>query len=595
MSLPIRYQIRPIDPKLHLFEVVLTVQEPDPMGQSFTLPAWIPGSYMIRDFAKNIVSLEANHAGDPINATKTDKQTWLFPPASGPLQLRYIVYAWDLSVRSAHLDNTHAYFNGTSVFLSVSGQEEAPCEVVILPPEGDEFVDWKVATAMTPLSAQARSFGHYQAANYDELIDHPVEMGNLTFIEFKACGVPHEMAIYGRHNADEERLAKDLTTVCEHHIRFFGEPAPMDHYLFMVMAVGDGYGGLEHRASTSLLCKREDLPHKNDPGVSDGYRNFLGLCSHEYFHTWNVKRIKPAVYSPYDLSKETYTPLLWAFEGITSHYDDLCLVRTGLITPESYLELLGKTLTRNLRGTGHLKQTVTESSYDTWTKFYKQDENAPNAIVSYYTKGAAIALCLDLTIRQMTQDKKSLDDVMLQLWKRHGNKGVNNQTIQEIAAEIAGDNLDTFFDLALNTTHPLPLDSLLSHIGIEYHTRPATDQNDLGGKPSSENTTPLTIGARLVSNNMGMKISHVAEHGPAHLAGLSAGDELIAADGLRITKNTFGKDLEKHHQGDNIKIQFFRRDELMHTSLSIQATPENTVYLTQKPDQKITEQYFFPS
>ena len=401
------YTIVPTDPGLHLFEVTLTIARPAPDGQIVSLPAWIPGSYMIREFARNIVQIRAESEGRKLRLTKLDKHSWRAARCNGPLTLVYQVYAWDLSVRAAHLDHTHGFFNGTSVFLKVHGKETLPHVVDICPPEGEAFAHWRVATSLPEHKARRHRFGTYIAQDYDELIDHPVEMGEFTLIRFDAHGVPHEMAITGRvPNLDTERLAADLKAICEQQIALF-EPttkrAPMERYVFLTLAVGDGYGGLEHRASTALICSRADLPVKGHPQMTDGYRGFLGLCSHEYFHTWNVKRIKPAVFAPYDLAQENYTPLLWLFEGFTSYYDDLTLVRAGRIDAQAYLGLLAKTLNAVLRGSGRLKQSVADSSFDAWTKYYRQDENAPNAIVSYYQKGALVALLFDLTIRAQTK------------------------------------------------------------------------------------------------------------------------------------------------------------------------------------------------
>ena len=373
----INYTIAPINPSAHLFEVILTIAKPDPDGQVVSLPAWIPGSYLIRDFARNIVEIAAVADRKPLALLKLDKQSWRCAPCTGPVTLRYSVYAWDLSVRSAHLDTTHGYFNGTSVFLRVHGQDHLPCTVEIVPPEGPFAESWRVATTLPCEDAPKWGFGRYRAADYDELIDHPVEMGDFTLIEFEACGVPHAVTLTGRHRADTERLARDLKTICEYEIAFFGIPAPMQEYLFQVMVIDDGYGGLEHRSSTSLICSRSDLPRVGEPETSEGYRSFLGLCSHEYFHTWNVKRIKPAAFIPYDLSREVHTPLLWLFEGFTAYYDDLILRRCRLIDDESYLELLGQNITRVMRGSGRLKQPLADSSFDAWTKYYKQDETPP--------------------------------------------------------------------------------------------------------------------------------------------------------------------------------------------------------------------------
>jgi predicted metalloprotease with PDZ domain len=424
MKNAIRYELALQDPAAHLLALTLTLNTPAPDGQVFLLPAWIPGSYMVRDFARNIVSIRAESGGRAVALKKLDKHSWQAAPCTGALTLRYEVYAWDLSVRAAHVDQTHAFFNGSSVFLRVAGYEHAPHLVELRRPAGVRYKHWRVATALPELAAPRYGFGSYVAAGYDELIDHPVEIGEFALATFEAHGVPHDFALSGLvPNLDMARLCADLKRICESQIALF-EPrtqaAPMTRYVFLARAVGDGYGGLEHRASTALLCARANLPVLGRPDMSDGYRGFLGLCSHEYFHTWNVKRIKPAVFAPYDLQAENYTPLLWLFEGFTSYYDDLMLVRSGVIDEAGYLKLVEKTVNNVLRGAGRSKQSVAESSFDAWTKYYRQDENAPNAIVSYYTKGSLVALALDLTIRAGSDGKKSLDDVMRMLWQRYG-------------------------------------------------------------------------------------------------------------------------------------------------------------------------------
>jgi len=369
----VSYTLVPENPEAHLFKVTVTLDSPNPDGQVFSLPNWIPGSYMIRDFSKNIVTLLARCDGNVTDLERRGKSTWAAPAGVKKIQLEYTVHAWDLSVRTAHLDNQHGFFNGTSVFLSAEGHEHEPHEVELVQPTASAFKDWRVATSLPATSVNQNGYGAYVAADYDELIDHPVEMGTFEKIEFEACGVPHEVILTGEYRTDNERIANDLKVICEAQIRFFGEPAPMDRYVFLVMVVGEGYGGLEHRASTALLITRDHLPVPGVTDASDKYISFLGLCSHEYFHTWNVKRIKPAEFVPYKLAEESYTRLLWFFEGITSYYDDLFLVRTGLISDKQYFNLIGKTFERVQRGGGRLVQSVTDSSYDAWNKFYKQN------------------------------------------------------------------------------------------------------------------------------------------------------------------------------------------------------------------------------
>ncbi len=352
-----------------------------------------------------------------------------------------------------------------------------PCLVDLQRPLGRRFEEWRVATALASArgekdAARPHAFGLYRAANYDELIDHPVEMGNFTLARFSACGVPHEVAISGRHDCDVARLTVDLQRICEWQIRFFGEPAPMPHYVFLITALGDAYGGLEHRASTALHCARDDLPYPGMHGIPERYRSFLGLCSHEYFHTWNVKRIKPAAFTAYNLDAENYTTLLWAFEGFTSYYDDLALLRCGAIKIEHWLKVIAATIDKVQRDPGRQRQTLAESSFDAWTKYYRPDENTPNAVVSYYAKGALVALALDLTLRAGTAGRISLDDVMRALWQRHGEHGprrgigVGDEDIRLIAEELSGLKLESFFADAVHGTADLHLAQLLKPFGI---------------------------------------------------------------------------------------------------------------------------------
>jgi predicted metalloprotease with PDZ domain len=582
---PIRYRIAPVDPTAHLFEVACTIADPDPNGQRVSLPVWIPGSYLVRDFARHVVQLAARSHGRPVHVVKLDKTTWRCDPVTGPLVIVYRVYAWDLSVRTAYLDTSRGYFNGTSVFLMVQGREHRPCVVDIAPPANGGR-DWRVATSLRRRGAAPYGFGEYCAVDYGELVDHPVEMGHFALATFMACGVPHDLVLTGRHRADVERLCRDLQAVCERHIRCFGEPAPFDRYVFLVTAVGDGYGGLEHRASTSLLCSRKDLPSPNESEVGEPYRTFLALASHEYFHAWNVKRITPQAFTPYDLSREMYTRSLWAFEGITSYYDALALVRAKLITPTSYLELLGQTITRLLRGAGRLKQTLEESSFDAWIKFYKPDENTPNAVVSYYTKGAAVALALDLTIRRETENAKSLDDVIRALWERHGKTGVGvpEDGVERLAGEVSNVDLRGFFDRALRGTEDLPLADLLSAFGVTFTLRACESEQDKGGKPSTKpgavRSARATLGVRLADAGPDATLASVHDGSAAQAAGLAAGDTIVAVDGLRAARGNIDMLIGSHAPGATVQVHAFRRDELLVFDVVLKTAPLDTCVLT---------------
>jgi predicted metalloprotease with PDZ domain len=592
----IHYVIQPVQPEAHLFQVTMRIPQPDPSGQQLTLPAWTPGSYMIRDFAKNIVTLKAHCAGTEIELEKLDKQSWRAAPCDGELELRYQVYAWDLSVRTAHLDTTHGYFNGTSVFLKAVGREREGYQVEIRPPVGNAYQNWKLATTLESAGAAHLGFGLYKAADYEELVDHPVEMGTFTFASFEVAGIPHEIAITGRHTADLDRICRDLQAICEYHVGLFGELPPMQRYLFQVMAVGDGYGGLEHRSSTSLLCKRTDLPRHGEEKVTNGYREFLGLCSHEYFHLWNVKRIRPQAFKEADLSREVHTRLLWAFEGITSYYDDLSLVRSGRIDPASYLDLLARVITRVLRGSGRQKQTLEESSFDAWTKFYKADENAPNAIVSYYSKGALVALALDLLIRRDSGGKKSLDHLMGALWERHGRPdlGVAEGDLEALAQEISGLDLTGFFDQALRSTEELPLPELLEAMGVGYRLRAARNSADKGGVAKVDEV-PVSqgpvLGATVRDERGDARVAVVFDGGAAQEAGLSAGDVVVAVDGLRVTAGNLEQRIADIPEGYSVSVHAFRRDELMRFDLKPQAPPENIceLWLLDDPSEEQLE------
>ncbi len=587
----VRYSIFPSNPEAHLFEVRCTVDNPDPWGQTFSLPAWIPGSYLIREFAKHVVRIRAQSGRKMLRMVKLDKNTWQVEPFDGPVTVTMEVYAWDLSVRGAHLDTTHAFFNGPSVFLKVEGREEEPVEIEILPPKGAKYRNWGVATAMRRKGAKPYLFGTYEAANYDELIDHPVEMGTFELTTFKAAGVQHDIAITGRHRTDMRRLAKDLKTLCETQIRFFGEPAPMDRYVFLITAVGDGYGGLEHRASTALLCARNDLPHERMDKTSSGYRTFLGLVSHEYFHTWNVKRIKPAAFTPYDLDRENYTTLLWAFEGFTSYYDDLLLARSGLLSRNTYLDTLGRHVTSLLRTSGRKKQTVAESSFDAWIKYYRSDENTPNAGVNYYLKGSLIALCLDLIIRNQTSGRKSLDDVMRALWKRYGMNGIGvpEDGIEKIAEQVTGVKLKRFFDHTVRSTVDLPLQKLLGTVGIDMALRPPRSGIDRRErKPTrAENAADrgVTLGVRTGTEGGNVRITQVLDGGAAQQAGLAAGDIVIAMDGLRVMPDNFDNQLSRYRPGETVTLHTFRRDELHVLDVALAAAKPDAWSLTANEDK----------
>ncbi len=557
------YTVSARHPASHFFTVSLRIAHPDPGGQTLWLPNWILGSYMIRDFARHIVSVSArNPQGLLLDVKKIAKNRWFVAPTNGELLIEYDVYAWDLSVRGSHLDQTHGYFNPPCLLLGVAGQESEPVTLELMPPLGSE--DWRVATGLEPQQVDGNGFGIYRAADYETLLDHPVEMGLFTDIRFQACEVPHRVAITGRHRADRERLAADLTRICSTIIGFWQDAAPFTDYLFQVMAVGNGYGGLEHRNSTSLLCSRDDLPLAGmsvNP-LPDKYKAFLGLCSHEYFHAWLVKRIRPAELCPPDWEQENYTRLLWVFEGFTSYYDDLMLARAGVLTPQEYLDTLAQTITRYLKNPGRYVQSVTDSSFDAWTKYYKPDENTPNSVVSYYVKGSLVALCIDLTLRDATGGQASLDTLMRRLWREHGRtgRGVEPDSVQKIAEELAPGAFEGKWADWLYGTAELPLKPLLEQAGVRITLR---------AEPGGERPA-ASLGIRGQMSDGAFLIQQVVRGGAAEAAGLSAGDAIIAVDGLKVS-SALEKTIASYAVDATLCIHAFRRDELMTFDVRLKA------------------------
>jgi predicted metalloprotease with PDZ domain len=495
------------------------------------------------------------------------------------------VYALDQSVRGAYLDRRRGYFNGACLFLAAEDREREAVEMILEPSAEACTAGWRVATAMQPVDTDARGFGSYRASDYDELIDHPVEISEFASVPFQAAGVPHRLVIAGRHESDLARVASDLRTLCETHIGFFGPPPPFDRYWFLGLAVGDGYGGLEHRASSSLIFSRSDLPRPDEPGMPADYQRFLGLVSHEYFHTWHVKRIKPHAFVPYRLDQRNHTRLLWVFEGVTSYYQDLLVLRSGLVGVDAYLARLGELLTRVYRVPGRRRQTLADASFDAWDVYYKPEANSANASVSYYAKGALVALALDLTLRRDSRGRSSLDDVMAELWRRYGRgpDGVPEDGFEALAVEIGGPALAEFFARAVRGTEDLPLGPLLEEFGVLLGFRPATGADDRGGtgpRVNSGNGESLGLGAIYRSRDGGIELTQVLDGGPAQSAGLNPGDLLIALGDLRVSDRNLKSRLARLHAGRPIRVSFFRGDELLESIVTLEAARRDTCYLT---------------
>ncbi len=568
----IYYRVNPARPGAHLFQISCSVMEPSPEGQTFTLPAWILGSYTIRDFAGNVVTLRAETGdGTVVAVRKLDKQTWACAPVNGPLTLHYEVYAWDGSVRTAYLDTTRGFFNGTSVFLRPLGFEESRCEVALERPDDPACTGWQVATAMQTAEVDGAGFGTYRAQNYAELIDHPVEMGAFTRIDFMAGEAPHRLVLAGSRNADQRRLANDLAQLCNAHIALYGDgQPPMDHYYFLTRVTGNDYGGLEHMASSSLVCSRYALPMAGEETPDENYKTFLGLCSHEYFHCWNVKRIRPEAFYHADLGQEAYTEDLWAYEGITAYYDKLMLARAGLISAQDYLKLLSKAATRLWQTPARHKQSLAESSFDAWIKFYKQGDDALNYALSYYNKGALVALCLDLKLLLETGGRIRLDHVMRALWNEFGKPGrpVPERQIEQTAEQVSGLDLEDFFNSLIRGCADPLLGELLPEFGVSCKLQRAHEAD--ASKPG------LYLGIILRTGQQAASIAHVLDGSPAQQAGIAAGDEVIAVNGLRVEGGELTHPLRVALAESPARVHVFRRDELMAFDMLPAQPPRDT-------------------
>lgn len=520
----IRYTVQASAVDAHLFDVELHIAQPAAQ-QLLSLPVWIPGSYLVREFSKNLQGLTATQNGQNLTVEQRSKNQWKIGcSADTACTISYQVCAYDTSVRTAWLDRRRGFFNGTSLCLRVHGQEEQPHALEVLSSPATQ--GWQVATGLTAAKTDANGFGLYTAAHYDELVDCPVEMGQFWRGSFTAGGVPHEFVVAGAAPSfDGERLLADTKKICEAEIAFWhadGSQPPMDRYVFMLNVVDDNYGGLEHRNSTALICGRRDLPRKDEAKATEGYNTLLGLISHEYFHTWNVKRLRPSEFARYDYEQENYTELLWFFEGFTSYYDDLFLRRAGLLDNAQYLKLITRTINQVLQTPGRHVQSVAEASFDAWVKYYRQDENTANHTVSYYTKGSLVALCLDLALRNKGS---SLDDVMRGLWRKTDGGPISEADVLAMVSELGNAEIADQLHGWVHGRDELPLRELLAQHGINTKVEPAQLAQKLGLR---------------VQESHSVQIKTVLRGGAAEQAGMMAGDEWLAVEAgkqrWRITK-----------------------------------------------------------
>lgn len=567
------YVLADVDPAAREYVLCLTISEPCPQGQVLAMAAWTPGSYMVRDHARHVTWIEAvDGNGQAVELTWLDKQSWRAAPCAGALTVRWRIHAYELSVRTAHLDSLWGFADGAALWLRPLGFEHLPCRVEVQR-SGSVMVnagalEWRATMMLPPEAVDAHGYGVYTADNVEALLDAPVAFGALREFSFSVRGVEHRFAWLGRVEFDTARLALDLARACETAVALFGsEPPPFARYLFLALVTPDGYGGLEHREGTALLCRPEHFPREGEVVTTPAYREFLGLCVHEYLHAWLVKRIRPAAFMPLPdgrlpLEAEAYTRLLWLFEGVTSYYDDLLLLRAGLISLTEYLDTLASTMSRVQRAPGRERLSLEQASLTAWTRLYKADENTPNASISYYTKGALFAWVLDVELRRRSEDRVSLDDVLRAMWRDFAlsGRGVPEEGLESWVASVSAVDVQDIFERGLRACDDLPLENCAQALGLSLSWTAAQDYPWLGAE--------LRAGAQGEA-----RVGTVYRGAPAERAGLAPQDELLALNALRVNRANLETHLRRFRAGDVVSLHVFRRDALLRLHLSLQDAP----------------------
>ncbi|HCF61694.1 MAG TPA: peptidase M61 [Myxococcales bacterium] len=559
MPAKVRYHVEASRLHEHLFDVQTWFPAGCPELRLW-MPAWTPGSYLLREYARHVQDFAAfAPEGTPLSGHRLDKGSWqVSNPRGGEVSVRYRVYANELTVRTSHLDGSHGYFNGASIFMTTDAHRALPCELSLAAPEG-----WCAFCALPERD------GSFHAADFDELVDSPVELGPHATIRFDAAGKPHEIVAVGAADLDRERLTGDLAAICETAAALFGG-LPCERYLFIVHLTEKARGGLEHRASCTLHFPRFGLR----PGK--GYEDFLALAAHEYFHLWNVKRILPRAFVPFDYRKENYSRMLWAFEGITSYYDMLLTRRAGRCDARLYLQKMGETITSVESMPGRRAMSLEESSLLAWTKLYRPDENTPNSTISYYSKGEVVAMLLDLQLRAATEGRRSLDDAMRLLFERHGDgSGVPEDGVEAVCRELGGEGLAGFFEGAVRGTGELDY-SVLASAGLVLKRRPKRGVGDKGGTPGDQ-TDVAWLGVELKPGDRALVATALADS-PATELGLYAGDEIVALDGFRVSAATLLERLDGRNPGDRARLAVFRGDQLLELEVRLAARPHDACF-----------------
>lgn len=558
----IHYRVSMPRPHSHLVEVEASFP-PGSNELDAVLPVWTPGSYLVREFSRHLQDVRAVDAsGEPLPVRRVDKRTLRVAAEGKAVTLRYRVYANELTVRTSHLDGSHGYFNGATLFLYTEATRHLEHRVTVEAPEG-----WRIFCALE------REGDTFIARDYDELVDSPFEVGPHTPLTFTAAGVPHEVVVWGDTVPDAPRLMEDMRRICEEEARLYGG-LPMTRYLFLVYLSDRGRGGLEHKASSALLFPRASL------NSSRGWEDFLTLVAHEYFHLWHVKRVMPRAFVPFDYARESYTTLLWAFEGITSYYDNLVVCRAGLMSSSRYLTRLGERLTQLHVTPGRKVLPLADASLLSWVKQYRPDENSLNSAVSYYLKGEIVAALLDLEIRRATGDARSLDDVQRLLFQRYGDgSGVPEDGVEAAVSEVAGRDFTPFFERAVRSTEELDY-SVFAHVGLRVEFRVRETLGDKGGTPPRARATDRPRGWLGVITRGASTLSVVLDGSPAMEAGLYPDDEVVALDGYRVDGAGLINRCEDRSPGETVRVTLFRRDKLLEVPVVLGQKPADAAYLT---------------
>ncbi len=545
MSQPWQYLVSMPQPENHLFNIQLTISDWEEDYIDLHLPVWSPGSYLVREYAKNLQDFKAlNDKGKNLNWQKITKNHWQIESLKQPLQISYKIFANELTVRTNHLDASHGYFNGAATFMFVPNFEERPFTVEIAIPKEN----WKIATALPHFENHPHIFW---AENFDTLVDSPFEIGEHTQVKFEVLGKPHELVIWGEGNLNINQIEQDAKAIIETEAELFGG-LPYDRYLF-ILHLANGYGGLEHRNCCSLI-----YPRFNFQG--DRYLKFINLVAHEFFHTWNVKRIRPKALEKYDYDRENYTPSLWFAEGATSYYDRIMPLRAKIYGKEQFLKNLGETITRLQTTHGRQVQSLYESSFDTWIKLYRPDANSSNSQISYYLKGELVSMLLDLAIRIATQNCRSLDDVMRSLWQYYGKSsgteiGYTEGELYKVIETVAGVDLQDFFNRYIHSTDELDYNYYFEHFGLQLNSGYALKS--------------VYTGLSVRSHHGMTVVKSVDPNSPAQLVGIDPSDEILAINNFRVAADSFSDRLQDFKSGQEITIALFKQDQLRTVSLKL--------------------------